>query len=142
LNLSVGYLHARPTSGAAEHRHLEWPTNFDGYQMQYAPDARSRYSRFYIARVTCARRSAWRRARSTLTSANVPGGLQDGYLKIQRLVEYAADEGHWSVALSSQFGKRSRDRRHRGRLNPPAPKARRRSSSNRALLTARDVCNH
>ncbi len=103
LNLSVGYLHARTTDFQVPPNTVTWNgrTNFDGYQMQYAPDwtVSAGYSHDFMVGAGYLRAALSTRYESSFYAdfSHTPGGQQDGYTKSDAALTYVADEGRWSV---------------------------------------------
>jgi iron complex outermembrane receptor protein len=103
VNLSVGYLHARTTDFEVPPNTVTWNgrTNFDGYQMQYAPDwtVSAGYSHDFQVGTGYLRAALSTRYESSFFAdfSHTPGGEQDGYTKSDASLTYFADDDRWSV---------------------------------------------
>lgn len=99
LTLSVGYLHAR-------NKDFELPdgtANFDGLQLQYAPDwtiSAAYHHDFVLPDGYIRARVSTRYESSFFADFNqTPGGRQEGYTKSDFSLTYFADSGRWSLGL-------------------------------------------
>jgi iron complex outermembrane receptor protein len=99
LNLSVGYLNARNIR-------FEFPdgsANFDGFQMQYAPDwtITAGYAHDFHFDSGYVRASASTRYEDSFYAdyVHTPGGRQQPYHKTDASLTYYSDRGKWSLGL-------------------------------------------
>jgi len=97
LNLSVGYLHARTTDFDLP----DGTANYDGYQMQYAPDwtVSAGYSRDFTIGAGYLRAALSTRYESSYYAdfSHTPGGKQEGYTKSDASITYFSADDRWSV---------------------------------------------
>lgn len=102
LNLNVGYLHARTTDFQVPPNTVTWDgrTNFDGYQMQYAPDwtVNLGYQHDFHLGAGYLRAAFSTRYESSFYAdfSHTPGGHQDGYTKTDASLTWFANDERWS----------------------------------------------
>lgn len=105
LSLSVGYLHARNKSFDLPPGTIlpGSPTNYDGLQLQYAPDwtiIAGYHHDFQLARGYI-RAQAYSRFESSFFADfnHTPGGRQKSYTKTDASLTYFAENGRWNVGV-------------------------------------------
>lgn len=105
LSLSVGYLHARNKSFDLPPGTVfpGMPTNYDGLQLQYAPDwtiSAGYHHDFQLARGYI-RAQAYSRFESSFFADfnQTPGGRQKPYTKTDASLTYFAENGRWNAGV-------------------------------------------
>ncbi len=103
LNLNVGYVHARTTDFQVPANTVTWNgrTNFDGYQMQYAPDwtVNLGYQHDFHFGGGYLRAALGTRYESSFYAdfSHTPGGKQDGYTKTDASLTWFSADDRWSL---------------------------------------------